>query len=66
MTPSNSLKVDRRLGATHRVHLQGWIVSEVRNQNGAGLTLSGLHSVIAQKIEHFITIAVRTSNPTFI
>jgi hypothetical protein len=28
------------------------------------LTLNGLHGVISQKMVHFITIAVRTSNPT--
>jgi hypothetical protein len=28
------------------------------------LTFNGLHEVISPKIEHFMTTAVRTSNPT--
>jgi hypothetical protein len=30
------------------------------------LALNGLHGVISQKIELFITTGVRTSNPTFV
>jgi hypothetical protein len=34
------------------------------SEKGSDMILNGLHAVISQKIEFFITTAVRISNPT--
>jgi hypothetical protein len=54
------LKVASHFGET-LLTLQGWRVSQARDQL---LTFNGLHDVISQKIEVFITTAVRTSIST--
>jgi hypothetical protein len=38
-------------------------MSQARNQHGTGRIFNGLHSVISQDRELFITAAVRISNP---
>jgi hypothetical protein len=69
ITPCSPLSVNRRCGGIYRLHLQGRRNQpESRWQGGVvptrRVTFSGLHSVISQKIELFITTAARTSNPT--
>jgi hypothetical protein len=49
ITPCSPLYVDRRLGGTHRLHLQGSIKKAGR------LTFNGLHAVISQKMILFIS-----------
>jgi hypothetical protein len=65
--PCSLLKVNRRFGGTYRFHLKGLKISQARNQLEAGseqrrnvppnrrLTSNGLHGVIFQKMEIFIT-----------
>jgi hypothetical protein len=74
ITPRSPLKVNRRFVGTRCLHLQGRRIREARNQREAGikqssailperrLAFNGLHGVKSQKIELFITTAVRTSN----
>jgi hypothetical protein len=57
ITPCSPLKVDRRLGETYLIHLQGYVPPKRR------MTFRGLQGVISQKIVLFITTAVSTSNP---
>jgi hypothetical protein len=77
ITPCCLSKVNRRFGGTCRLQFQSKIISQTRNRREVGskqtphvpakrrLTLNGLHYVIHQEIEFFLTIAVRTSNPTY-
>jgi hypothetical protein len=68
-----SVDSEPTFGTTARLHFHGRRISQVRNQLGIRwgryvlpkrrLTFNGLHGVIFQKIESFITTAVRTSNP---
>jgi hypothetical protein len=65
ITPRSPLKVNRRFGGTYRLHLQGRRITEQETSVEAGrFTFNGLHGGIYQKIELFITTAVRTLNPT--
>jgi hypothetical protein len=75
ITPCSPLKVIWRFGGTYRRHIQDRRISHTRNQHEAGgnlcsfplklqLTFNGLHGIMSQKIELFITTAVRTSDPT--
>jgi hypothetical protein len=63
LTPCNPVKVSWHFGGTCRLHFQlrrwRWHVPPKRR-----LTFAGLHAVLSQKIELFITTAVRTSNHT--
>jgi hypothetical protein len=70
ITPRSPLKVNRRFGGAYRPYLQGQRISQARNQRDAvskhsdcylrrRLTFNGLHGVICQKVELFITTAVR-------
>jgi hypothetical protein len=59
-TPYIPFKVNRCLGETYLLHLEGWRVSEERHQHETGsrkekqlLTFKGLYSVISQKTEPF-------------
>jgi hypothetical protein len=69
--PYSPLKVNRRFGGTCRLQLQGPRISNARNQREAGSRQSSdwrqrrLQGVISQKMELFVTTAVRTSNPTW-
>jgi hypothetical protein len=72
------MKVNGSFGGTCDLHLQGGRVSQGRNRPEAScklssadslkrrLTFDGLYGVVFQKIELFITSAVRTSNPTLL
>jgi hypothetical protein len=60
-TPCSPFKINRGFGETCRLHLQGRRTSQV-----CRLIFNGLHSVMSQKTELFITTATKTSNPTFI
>jgi hypothetical protein len=64
ITPCIPLKVNQRYGGTCGFHLQGRRISQARNHREAGSkqTFNGLHGVISQKIDLFITTALRTSN----
>jgi hypothetical protein len=62
ITPCSPLEVKRLFGGICRPYLQGRRISKARNQREAS---NRLHGVISQKIELFITSAVRTSNHTF-
>jgi hypothetical protein len=53
ITPCSPLKISRCFGGSYRLH-------PPKRQ----LTFNGLHGVISQKIERFITTSVRSSNPT--
>jgi hypothetical protein len=55
ITPCSKLKVNQHFRGTYRLHLQGWRVSKARYQNqaGSGLTITGIFSVISQKIKLF-------------
>jgi hypothetical protein len=63
------MKVNRRFEGTCRFHLQGRGIRQSRNQREAGskqsfsVDFQPTTRVISQKIELFITTAVRTSNP---
>jgi hypothetical protein len=61
ITPCNPLKMNPLSGGTCRLHLQGRRISK---QETSVKQVAGLHGVISQKIELFITTAVRTSNST--
>jgi hypothetical protein len=50
-------------GATCRLHLQGRRISQAGNQCEAGGKQSGLHGVISQNKELFITTAVENLGP---
>jgi hypothetical protein len=59
--PYSPLKVNRRFGGTCRPIFRAmWRHFPQKRQ----LPLNGLHGVISQKMEPYITTAVRTSNPT--
>jgi hypothetical protein len=67
--PCSQLKINRRLGATYRLHLQGPRINQDRNQHESSSKqssetsiLNGLHGAISRKIELFIIIAVKTSD----
>jgi hypothetical protein len=76
IAPCNRLKVNRRFGETRRsaCHLYSrWFFARLilrpwrwkrHVPQKRRLTFNGLHGVISQKIEGFITAAVRTANPT--
>jgi hypothetical protein len=70
ITPRGRLKVNRRFRWTCRLYFRGRRIGQARNQHGGDvppkrrLNSHGLHGVISQKIELFITTAARTSNPT--
>jgi hypothetical protein len=68
ITLCSLLSIYRRFGGTYRLHLQGRKISLARWRRHIPpkrrFTLNGLHGVISQKIELFITTAVRTSNST--
>jgi hypothetical protein len=66
ITPYSPLKVNRRLGGTCRLHLQGRRINQARNKREADskqslrhlptkrrFTFNGLHGVISQMIELF-------------
>jgi hypothetical protein len=71
--PCSPLKLNRRFGGTCRLHLQGWRVSQGKNQNEPGsklacisyclpplkrrLTFNGLRRITSQKTQLFITTA---------
>jgi hypothetical protein len=66
ITPCSQLKVNRHLGPTCRLHLQGQRISQVRNRRESWrwrrhvppkrrLIFNGLHGVIFQKTELFIS-----------
>jgi hypothetical protein len=57
ITPCSPLNVNRRFGGTYRLQLQGQRISLERKQRGSRWQAE-------QKIVLFITIAVRTSDPT--
>jgi hypothetical protein len=61
------LKTNRLFGGTYSLQLQGRKINKARSQREAGSNqnsaFNGLHGVITQKIELFITTAERTSNP---
>jgi hypothetical protein len=60
-----SLKGNRRFEARCRLHFQDRRISHARNKREAGcMTSRKIHGVISQKIDLFITIAVRPWNPT--
>jgi hypothetical protein len=63
ITQCSPLKFNRGFGRTYRLYLQGRWRRYVPPKRG--LSFNGPHGVISQKIVHFITIAVRTSNPTY-
>jgi hypothetical protein len=58
ITPYSPLKANWRFGGTFRPPRLGYVPPKRQ------LTLSVLHGVVYQKIELFITTAVRTSDPT--
>jgi hypothetical protein len=60
----SALKVNQCFGGKCCLHLQGQRISQTRNQHEAVSKKSRLHTVISQKVELFITTAVRTSNST--
>jgi hypothetical protein len=64
ITPYSPLKVNRNFGGTYLLHLQGRRKCRARNQRESRLTSNGLHDVISQKIEPFLTKTVTTSDPT--
>jgi hypothetical protein len=69
ITPCSPLEVNRSFGRKYRLHLQGRKVSRTRNQRESRWqteTFNGIHGVISQKTELFITTTVRTSNPTWL
>jgi hypothetical protein len=57
IVPCSPLKVNRRLGGTCRLHLQGRRINQPRTSVKEGgkqsLNFSGLHGVISQKTEQF-------------
>jgi hypothetical protein len=63
ITPCGSLKINRRFGGKCRHLLRPWRWRR-HFPPKCRLTFNWLHGVISQKIELFITTAVRTSNPT--
>jgi hypothetical protein len=70
ITPYSPLKLNWRFGGTYYLHLQGRRISRARNKRESRwqaepLAVNGLHSIISQKMELFITTAVRTSDPTW-
>jgi hypothetical protein len=58
------------LRGTCYLHLQGQTISQARNQHEAGskqsLTFNRLQGIISQKVEVFITTALRILNPTLL
>jgi hypothetical protein len=70
------LKINRRFRGTLRIHFQGRIICQTRNQLEVAtinledggeifppkllLTFKGLHGIISQKIQVFIATSVRT------
>jgi hypothetical protein len=60
------LKVNPRFKGTCCLHLQGHGRWRQHVSPKRQLTFNGLHGIISQKIELFITTAVRTSSPTII
>jgi hypothetical protein len=73
MKQCSLLKINQHLGETCCLYLRGLIVDQAGNQPEDGgviflqtvVDFQLLHGVISQKIELFITTAVRTSNPIF-
>jgi hypothetical protein len=69
ITPCTPLKVNGRFGGTYRLHLQCPRISQAKKPASAQvvsrMTFNGLHGVITQKIELFVTTGVKTSNPTY-
>jgi hypothetical protein len=66
ITPCSPLKVSWRFGGIYRLHLQGWRISQERNQREGRwqaegsdmfpkrqLSFNGLHDVISQKVIFF-------------
>jgi hypothetical protein len=49
---------------THNRYISNEIVSQTACFSVHGLTFNGIHSVISQKTILFVTIGLRTSNPT--
>jgi hypothetical protein len=76
ITPCSPLKVNLRFGGIYSLHLQGRRIAAQETSVKAGgkqsayfppkrrLTFNGLQGVISQKIVHFMTTVVRTSNAT--
>jgi hypothetical protein len=63
ITARSPLKANRNFGGTYPFHLQGGRIIRARNQREGRFTSNGLHDVISQKIELFLTIDVTASNP---
>jgi hypothetical protein len=66
ITPCSSLKVGQTFGGICSLHLQGRSINRARNQHEAGRkqNFKGLHGVMSQNTEFFLSTAVRTPNPT--
>jgi hypothetical protein len=61
MTPCSLMKTNRSFGRTCHLLLEGWRVSQARNQPVA----RSYKASYPQRIELFITTAIKTSNLTF-
>jgi hypothetical protein len=60
VTPCSPLKVNWHFRGICHLPLQGWRVSQTRNQH------EELHGILSQKIELFRNTTLRTSNPTWL